>query len=187
MCASCPRSFCWRSPGAAPHGAGGGGGGQGDVSEPQPQAGHTAAGAAIKVAVAQDRHIALCDRLGGARCRVLEMRRSAADDGYAGGSLKLVVDARLARRFGQALAAAVGQGGGRLAESSIEAEDLSKQIVDTEARQRARQALAGMTRFFGESLGLLIQLIAVLLPWAAVGGIVLLAIRRLRARRRHED
>ena len=46
-----------------------------------------------------------------------------------------------------------------------------------------RGSLATMGRFFGESLGLLVQLIAVLLPWAVAAGAVLFGARWLRRRR----
>ncbi|WP_165799668.1 DUF4349 domain-containing protein [Sphingomonas oleivorans] len=95
---------------------------------------------AAAIAPAQDRHIALCDQLGPERCRVLNMERAISES--ASGSLTLMVRAGLARSFGRALSAATVQAGGRQTDSSIQAEDLSKQIVDTEARLRAKQALA---------------------------------------------
>lgn len=88
------------------------------------------------------RHIADCDNLGPVRCRVLAMESGTSDAKATGGTLKLVVETGLARSFGQSLGKAVAQGGGTQSESSIEAEDLSKQIVDTEARLRAKQVLA---------------------------------------------
>jgi hypothetical protein len=88
-----------------------------------------------------DRHVALCDRLGGARCRVLNMDRKNDGD-TATGSLKLVVDAKIARLFGDSLVRSAATAGGSQSQVSIEAEDLSKQIVDTEARLRAKRALA---------------------------------------------
>lgn len=91
----------------------------------------------------QQAHVAACDKLGPARCRVVEMQRSSADGGGASGSLKLQVDARVARGFGADLAKAVDGAGGALDESSTTSEDLSKKIVDTEARLRSKQALAG--------------------------------------------
>lgn len=88
------------------------------------------------------RHISACDRLGPARCRILDMRSDARNGKATGGSLKLVVEAGRARAFGASLGAAATAEGGRQSSSGIEAEDLSKQIVDTEARLRAKQALA---------------------------------------------
>ena len=97
---------------------------------------------AAAIAQVQQAHVAACDRLGAARCRVVEMQRRAADGGGASGSLRLQVDARIARGFGAELSKAVNGAGGALDESSTTSEDLSKQIVDTEARLRSKQALA---------------------------------------------
>lgn len=99
----------------------------------------TLPGAAI--ATTQERHLRMCDQLGPTRCHVLAMQR-AVGDSTAQGAMTLMVDARVARSFGADLASAVEKSGGEQSDSSIEAEDLSKQIVDTEARLRAKQALA---------------------------------------------
>lgn len=94
------------------------------------------------IAAMQDRHLQMCDELGPARCQVLGMQRAVGDSSSAEGSVTLMVEARAARGFGSALSRAVLQSGGEQSDSSIEAEDLSKQMVDTEARLRAKQALA---------------------------------------------
>jgi hypothetical protein len=206
------------------------------------------------------KHIAACDRMGPARCRTLDMQSGTSDGKATGGTLKLIVAAGEARAFGALLGQAVAAGGGKQSESSIEAEDLSKQIVDTEARLRSKQALAerlmallrtrsgpvsdlveaersvaavqeeidaaqswlaeargrvamstfeisyqaddaaggfiapfktslqGMGSFFGQSVSLLITLIAVLLPWLVVGGGIAFGARWLRRRMsRRED
>ncbi|WP_156680012.1 DUF4349 domain-containing protein [Sphingomonas profundi] len=207
------------------------------------------------IATVQERHIALCDRLGPDACRVVGMQRVTDEASSASGSLTLVVRAQMARAFSRALAAAVARSGGSQADSSIAAEDLSKRMIDTEARLRAKQALAdrlmellrtrsgpvadlvaaersvagvqeeidaarswlaeargrvdmstfelsygttgttgfsaplrqsiaAMGGFFGGSLALLIQLVAVLLPWAVAGGAVAVAARWMARRRR---
>jgi hypothetical protein len=104
------------------------------------QVGYTVA--AERLDAAQRAHVALCDRLGPARCRVLSMNRNAADGEFASGALALEVDARIARAFGAELDKAAAGVGGETASRSTEAEDLSKAMVDTEARIRAKQALA---------------------------------------------
>jgi len=211
---------------------------------------------AAAVATVQQRHLALCDRLGPARCHVISMDRTTIgpDGAISGGSLKLAVEAGLARAFGERLAATAAQAGGTQGASSIAAEDLSKQIVDTEARLRAKQALAerlmevlrtrngpvadlvaaeravadveeeidaarswlaeargrvamstfelgyvsdgqaglfrplreslsSMGGLFTGSLGVLAIALAVVLPWAVLGGLVYLGVRMLRRRR----
>ena len=90
----------------------------------------------------QDSHVALCDRLGPARCRIVDLRRGAGSGDFVQGSLKLQVAAPIARAFGARLIAAASGEGGETIDEAIEAEDLSKQMIDTEARIRTKQALA---------------------------------------------
>lgn len=90
----------------------------------------------------QQAHLALCDKLGAAHCRVVSMERVSSEGYFIRASLNLQVDARQARAFGTALDKVVGDAGGEVSDQGIEAEDLSKQMVDTEARIKAKQALA---------------------------------------------
>lgn len=89
----------------------------------------------------QERHVALCESMGAEQCRVIEMRTSGGEDDYAYGTLNLAVAADKAREFGGQLAETTESGGGEQISSAISGEDLSKQIVDTEARLRARTLL----------------------------------------------
>lgn len=89
----------------------------------------------------QRKHADLCERQGAAVCRILDMRQSGAEGDYASGSLALAVSAPRARAFGSQLGKLAGQSGGEEVSSGITGEDFSKQIVDTEARLRARTAL----------------------------------------------
>ena len=98
--------------------------------------------AADDVAAVQRAHVALCDRLGPARCRIASMSRDSGDGRFVQAGLTLLVDARIARQFGDRLDAAVSGAGGEVSQRGIQAEDLSKQIVDTEARLRGKEALA---------------------------------------------
>lgn len=93
------------------------------------------------IPAAQRAHVALCDRLGPARCQVLGMESKSGDGEPASGSLKLRVDSGIARRFGDALQGAVGRAGGHADSRSIEAEDVSKDMVDTAARLKQRELL----------------------------------------------
>ncbi len=86
-------------------------------------------------------HVALCDRLGPARCQVLALDSGNSDGTASTGTLKLRVQSSIARRFGQQLQDSVAKAGGRAVSSSIAAEDVSKDIVDTEARLRQRTLL----------------------------------------------
>lgn len=87
-------------------------------------------------------HVALCDRLGPARCRVERSVATAAEEGFGLNQLSLLVDARVARAFGHNLDVAAASEGGETTRHEISAEDLSKAMIDTGARIRAKQALA---------------------------------------------
>lgn len=90
---------------------------------------------------AQEAHVSLCDRLGPAHCQVLGLERHSGDGGASAATLKLRVASADARAFETAAERAIGQAGGRTANTSIAAEDVSKDISDTEARLRQRELL----------------------------------------------
>ena len=92
------------------------------------------------VAEAQESHVALCERLG-AQCQIVGMDRSSAERDRDYGTLSLRVAAGTARAFIETAIASVGESGGRAVDRSIAAEDVSKQIVDAEARIRQRSLL----------------------------------------------
>jgi hypothetical protein len=106
----------------------------------------------------QERHLQLCHSLGPVRCRVVSMRRSEArsdaprprDHGYGGGeqvaaqpaaSLELQVAAEIADELGRRLTAAAGESRGETVDRQISGVDVSKAMVDSEARIRTREAL----------------------------------------------
>jgi len=89
----------------------------------------------------QRRHADYCEKQGVQVCRILSLNQSGEEDEYAEGTLELAVAAPRARGFGAELAKQVEAAGGKEVSSAIEGEDLSKQIVDTEARLRARTVL----------------------------------------------
>lgn len=93
-----------------------------------------------RIAAVQAQHVALCDRLG-SRCHVVSMEQTG-DTRSAGASMELAVDARAARSFGNALVKGVERERGDVVDRSIRGENLTRQIVDVEARLRGRQALA---------------------------------------------
>lgn len=93
------------------------------------------------IARTQAAHVALCDRLGPARCQLIASQSGGGEDRTAAAGLKLRVASALARQFGAALQGAVAKEGGRAMSSSIAAEDVSKAITDTDARLRQRTLL----------------------------------------------
>ena len=94
-----------------------------------------------RIAAVQERHLALCRQLGPALCRIIAMQRGESAGGDAGASLKLQVAAALAERFGRGLVEVAGAEGGETVDRSIAAEDLSRQMIDSEARIRTREVL----------------------------------------------
>ncbi len=87
-------------------------------------------------------HLALCRNLTRERCLVMEDAVTHNPRGDDAGNLRLLVDARVAATFGQQLDARVTAAGGALQTRRVTAEDVTKQVVDVEARLRAKQALA---------------------------------------------
>ena len=96
------------------------------------------------IAAIEARHAALCDALGRARCRVASSSVSdgSDDEGNASGEARLIVDARLADAFGKRLDAVVTTAGGRITNRGSSGEDVTKQVIDVDARIAAKQALA---------------------------------------------
>ena len=96
------------------------------------------------VAQVQGQQLALCRQLGPARCLVVKSTLSAAgpDDHIVSDQAVLLVDARLAGKMNQRLDALAVSGGAKLANRQVEAEDVTQQVIDTDARVLAKQALA---------------------------------------------
>lgn len=89
----------------------------------------------------QERHAKMCEALGPARCRVVDLKRSAGSGDYVTGSLTLQVAAPIAGRFGEELVASAAAVEGETIDRGIAAEDLSKQIIDTSARIKTKEIL----------------------------------------------
>lgn len=140
-----------------------------DVQEPDPAPAPAAAGAKIAysytvsyvfdrptVARVQGEQLALCRGLGNARCMVVRSTLHApgigggtnagvAADVAAGAAddvAMLLVDARLVTGFNQRLDALARAGGAQLSERQSTAEDVTRQVIDANAKVRAKQALA---------------------------------------------
>ena len=94
-----------------------------------------------EIAALQKKHADLCEAQGPFSCRIISMSHSGEEGEHAYGRLQLAVAAAKARSFGESLGTAAGDAGGEQVSATITGEDLSKQIVDTEARLRARTVL----------------------------------------------
>jgi hypothetical protein len=93
------------------------------------------------IADAQQAHLALCARLGPARCQLVSMQRNSNEQGDANANLKLRVASAIAQSFSAELNRAAAAAGGRAADTSVTADDVSKDLVDTDARIRQREIL----------------------------------------------
>jgi hypothetical protein len=94
-----------------------------------------------KIAATQDAHRDLCEEMGPARCQLLALERGVGNEQSSNASLKLRVASSEARRFQILLEHDVTEAGGRTENAKIATDEVSKQIVDTEARIRQRELL----------------------------------------------
>jgi hypothetical protein len=94
-----------------------------------------------KLAEVQEAHRALCLRMGPSRCQLLAMSRSAEGEAQAPARLTLRVASIEAKAFSDRLTGIVSGSGGKTMATSVTAEDVSKAIVDAEARIRQRELL----------------------------------------------
>jgi hypothetical protein len=93
------------------------------------------------IAPLQQRHADLCEKKGPNICRIISMEQGGSEGQYVHGTLQLAVASTQARSFGKQLTQVAESADGEQISSAISGEDLSKQIVDTEARLRARTLL----------------------------------------------
>jgi hypothetical protein len=93
------------------------------------------------IAPLQQRHADMCEAQGPYACRIISLSRTGEEDDEIYGELQLAVASDKARGFGALLSAAAEQADAEAFRANIEGEDLSKSIVDTEARVRSRIAL----------------------------------------------
>lgn len=95
-----------------------------------------------EIAALQMRHADMCEALGPSRCMIVGMTSSGGEeDEQASGLLELAVASDQARGFVGELSAIAESFHGEQVSAQITGEDLSKQIVDTEARLRSRTEL----------------------------------------------
>lgn len=89
----------------------------------------------------QRRHADLCDQQGPTSCQIMGMSKDGEVGDDVTGELQLAVATRHARAFGALLEKEATDSGAEQVSANIQAEELSKAIVDTEARLDARTAL----------------------------------------------
>lgn len=94
-----------------------------------------------KLAQVEHAHQALCDRLGPAKCQIVGATLEGRAGAYNAGTLSLRVAPDIARTFEGQLGQAVGAADGSLIQSGITGEDLTRQVIDSEAGLKAKRTL----------------------------------------------
>ena len=89
----------------------------------------------------QRRHASLCEQQGQSSCQILGMSKSGEEADNVTGVLQLAVASRQARAFGALLEDEAEDAGAENVSAEIASEELSKQLVDTEARLKSRTEL----------------------------------------------
>lgn len=92
------------------------------------------------MAALQQRHADACVKLGSQQCQIIAMHQESAA-GTGGGELDLAVAAPRARSFTADLGRLAGDSGGEQVSNSLTGEDLSKKLIDTDARIKARTVM----------------------------------------------
>jgi hypothetical protein len=88
-----------------------------------------------------DQHIRACQDAGPRLCQLINSNRTGDPESYIEGYVSLRGEPQWLRTFMGGLSAQVDEAGGRIISQSTNTEDLTRQIVDTEARLRAQTAL----------------------------------------------
>ena len=84
-----------------------------------------------------DRHVQLCQQAGPRLCQLVGSNVSGDPESYLSGYVSLRAEPNWLRTFMGGLEAEADAAGGRVKTSTTQSEDLTRQIVDTEARMRA--------------------------------------------------
>jgi hypothetical protein len=88
-----------------------------------------------------DRHVQACQSAGPRVCQLIGSNRQGDPDSYMQGYVSLRAEPGWLRTFMAGLENQADEAGGRIVSQTVQSEDLTRQIVDTEARLRALTAL----------------------------------------------
>jgi hypothetical protein len=94
-----------------------------------------------RLAGVMDRHVQACQAAGPRLCQLIGSNRTGDPESYMEGFVSLRGEPNWLRTFKSGMAAEADAAGGRIVQESTSSEDLTRQIVDTEARLRAQTAL----------------------------------------------
>jgi len=114
-----------------------------------------------KMAETQEAHRGLCDAMGPARCQLLALERVGGADVTGDALLRVRVVSGEAHVFQTALTKAVTDAGGRVTDTTVGTEEVSKNIVDAKARISQREVLvARLTDILRKRTGKVEELVA---------------------------
>jgi hypothetical protein len=88
-----------------------------------------------------DRHVQACQAAGPRLCQLIGSNRSGDPDSYMEGYVSIRGEPNWLNNFKAGMAQEADAAGGRVISENVTSEDLTRQIVDTEARLRAQTAL----------------------------------------------
>ncbi|MGE0740807.1 MAG: DUF4349 domain-containing protein [Hyphomonadaceae bacterium] len=88
-----------------------------------------------------DQHVRACQEAGPRVCQLIGSNRSGDPESYIEGFVSLRGEPQWLRTFMGGMSAQVDEAGGRITAQNTNTEDLTRAIVDTEARLRAQTAL----------------------------------------------
>lgn len=96
---------------------------------------------AARLSAVMERHVQACQSAGPRLCQLVGSNVSGDPQSYMSGYVSIRGEPAWLRTFMNGLEAEADDAGGRLKSRTVQSEDLTRQIVDTEARLRAQTAL----------------------------------------------
>jgi len=94
-----------------------------------------------RLSAVMDRHVQACQAAGPRLCQLINSNRSGDPDSYMEGYVSIRGEPNWLNNFKGGMAQEADEAGGRIISENTTSEDLTRQIVDTEARLRAQTAL----------------------------------------------
>lgn len=94
-----------------------------------------------RLAAVMDRHIQACQAAGPRLCQLIGSNRTGDPQSYMEGYVSIRGEPNWLNNFKAGMAQQADEAGGRIVSENTNSEDLTRQIVDTEARLRAQTAL----------------------------------------------
>lgn len=94
-----------------------------------------------RVAAVMDAHVRACEQAGPRLCQIVRAERSGDPESSVNGYVQLRGEPRWLATYMDGMDADVDRAGGRIMSRNTNTEDLTRQMVDTEARLRAQTAM----------------------------------------------